>query len=314
MKFKLILRAASIAVVLSLLLCSCGGSEPEKKTSMVNNILDTLPVSSPESSSSSQENSSSQDSSSTDNDNTSGSTSASSSSSGSKASSSQAPISVKIVVPEGYTFMQIADLLEKNGVVKKKDFYTFCQSYSPKSFTIPKSSQRCFNLEGYLWPATYKFEKNSSAKDVAIKMLNTFRSNAGNVDDKTIILASMIEREARTDKNMKLVSSVFHNRLNNSSKYPYLDCDPTRDYVNNYITGNSLVSNQSKYAQYYNTYGKRKGLPAGPICSPSARAINAAKNPTKTDYYYFFFGKDNENHYSKTASEHNAQIKKIGLG
>lgn len=293
MKVKLFLRAAATAVILSLLLCACG--EPAKKTgSMVNNTIDTLPVSAPESSLSQP----------ADN----------SSSASSKASSSEPVKPVKVTVPEGYTFMQIANLLESKGVCNKKEFYTFCQSYSPKSFYIPKSSQRCFNLEGYLWPATYEFEKNSSAKDVAVKMLNTFRDNAGGVDDKTLILASMIEREARSEENMKLVSSVFHNRLNNSAKFPYLDCDPTRDYVNNYITGNSLVSNQSKYAQYYNTYGKRKGLPAGPICSPGKTAINAAQNPAKSDYFYFFYGIDTKNHYSKTQSEHDAQIKKIGVG
>lgn len=62
--------------------------------------------------------------------------------------------------------------------------------------------------------------------------------------------------------------------------------DSTREYINDYVTGNPLLGNTSKYAELYNTY-KCAALPAGPICSPGADAINAAKNPTQTDYLYF---------------------------
>ena len=221
---------------------------------------------------------------------------------------------VRVTIPEGYSFMQIANLLESKGVCTAKDFYDVCQSYSPKSFSIPSSSDRCFKMEGYLFPDTYDFYTGDSPRSVLIKMLNNFHAKVGDIDDDTLILASMIEKEARSSEHMRLVSSVFHNRLRTGGDYKYLNCDPTREYVNNYITGNPLVADQSKYAALYNTCNKRVGLPAGPICCPGLKAIDAARNPADTNYYYFFYGKDNTNHYSETLEEHNCQMAEIGVG
>lgn len=221
---------------------------------------------------------------------------------------------VRVTIPEGYSFMQIAELLESNGVCSVKDFYEVCQSYSPKSFSIPSSSDRCFKMEGYLFPDTYEFYANDSPRSVLIKMLNNFHTKVGDIDDDTLILASMIEKEARSSEHMKLVSSVFRNRLETGGDYKYLNSDPTRDYVNKYITDNPLVAEQSKYAPLYNTYNKREGLPAGPICCPGLKAIDAARNPAESDYYYFFYGADGTNHYSKTLEEHNSQMARYGVG
>lgn len=223
-------------------------------------------------------------------------------------------VQVRVTIPEGYSFMQIAELLEKKGVCTAKDFYETCQAYSPKSFSIPSSSDRCFKMEGYLFPDTYDFYTNDSPRSVLIKMLNNFHAKVGDIDDDTLILASMIEKEARSDEHMRLVSSVFHNRLATGGEYKYLNCDPTREYVNNYITDNPLVENQTKYAPLYNTCNKRAGLPAGPICCPGLQAIEAARNPADTDYYYFFYGADSTNHYSKTLEEHNSQMAQYGVG
>lgn len=220
---------------------------------------------------------------------------------------------VNVTIPEGYTFMQIANLLEKKGVCKAVDFYTVCQNYTPQSVSVPVSDDRCFRMEGYLFPDTYRFYVNDDPQDVLIRMLNNFKAKVGNISDYTLILASIIEREARSDKHMKLVSSVFHNRLNNRRDFPYLNADPTRDYVNQYITGNSLVANRSKYAPLYNTCGKRVGLPAGPICCPGLRAIRAAQEPTESPYYYFFYGMDYDNHYSETLEEHEEKMAEIGV-
>ena len=221
---------------------------------------------------------------------------------------------VAVTVPEGYSFMQIAQLLEKKGVCTAKAFYETCQNYTPKSFTIPISDDRCFRMEGYLFPDTYRFYENDAPQDVLVKMLNNYHSKTGGISDEILILASIIEREARSETHMKLVSSVFHNRLNHSAEFPYLNADPTREYVNNYITGNSLVKDQSKYAPLYNTCGKRRGLPAGPICNPGLRAIRAAQDPTESQYYYFFYGKDAQNHYSETLQEHEQKMQEIGVG
>ena len=216
---------------------------------------------------------------------------------------------VSVTIPEGYSFMQIANKLEEKGVCSAKDFYETAQSYSVKSFSVPSSSDRCFKFEGYLFPDTYEFYKDDDPQSVLIKMLNNYAAKSGMPTDKQLIIASIIEKETRSDSHMKMVSSVFYNRLNEGM---LLQADSTREYVNNYITGNSLLSgNTSKYAALYNTY--KCQLPAGPICSPGARAIEAAKNPSSSEYLYYFFGNDNDNHYSKTYEEHEQQMKKYGV-
>ena len=171
----------------------------------------------------------------------------------------ETPQTVSVTVPEGYTFMQIANLLEQKGVCSAKDFYDAAQSYKVKSFTIPESSNRVFKLEGYLYPDTYEFYKQDKPTNVIIKMLNNYAAKSGMPSDDTLILASIIEREVRSQSHMAMVSSVLHNRLDAGMP---LQSDATREYINDYVTGNSLLSDTSKYAALYNTY-KCDGLPAG---------------------------------------------------
>lgn len=216
---------------------------------------------------------------------------------------------VKVTIPEGYTFPQIAQKLVDSGVCDAKSFFDAAEAFQVKSFTVPDSDDRCYKLEGYLFPATYEFEKGENPEDVVRKMLNAYASNSGKPSDETLILASIIEKEVRSDEQMQMVSSVLRNRLNAGMK---LQCDSTREYVNDNITGNSLLSSTEKFAALYNTY-KCSALPAGPICNPGKRAINAAKSPAQSDYFYFFFGNDNQNHYSKTAEEHEQQKAQYGV-
>lgn len=224
--------------------------------------------------------------------------------------SQSAPEPVRFVVYEGDSFMQVANRLEEKGVCSAADFYTTAQNYTVKSFSVPDSSDRCFKMEGYLWPATYEFTTDSDPEDVLRDMLNAYAAYSGMPTEEELILASIIEEEARSSEHMALVSSVYYNRIAAGMS---LDADPTRDYVNNYITGNPLVANQTKYAPLYNTY-RFSGLPAGPICNPSARAIYAAQHPAQTGYYYFFFSTDgNTNYYSETYEEHLAQIEEHGV-
>lgn len=233
------------------------------------------------------------------------------SSSASTSGSAQEPlVTVNVTIPEGSTFMDIANILERYGVCTKAAFYRAAQSYTVQSFTVPSSSSRCFKMEGYLFPDTYNFYKDQDPTDVLRVMLNNYAAKSGMPSDKTLILASIIEEEARSEEHMRLVSSVYHNRLNAGMR---LESDPTREYVNDNITGNSLVANQGQFAALYNTY-KCSGLPAGPICNPGARAIAAAQNPASSNYLYFFYGSDHTNHYSETFEEHKAQMNEYGVG
>lgn len=200
-----------------------------------------------------------------------------------------ARVEVRIVVPEGFTFMQIAKRLEENGVCSAKDFYYVAQNYQVKSFHIPNNPDRCFRMEGYLFPDTYVFYQNTDPQEVLVRMLNRYAESSGMPTEQELILASMIEKEARSWEHRTKVSAVYHNRLRLGNMT--LDCDPTREYILNDIRNNSLVKNPDKYPNLYNTYNASlKGrLPVGPICNPGRESIRAAQNPANIPSLYFYF-------------------------
>jgi len=220
------------------------------------------------------------------------------------------PVSVTVVIPEGFTFFQVARRLEANGVCTAEDFYNAAQDYQIQSFYAPISPQACYRLEGMLFPDTYEFYVGEDPVIVIRKLLNNYAEKTGLPDYDVLILASVIERETRSDSHMAMVSSVFHNRLRIDMP---LQADATRAYVRDHIKADPLVSNPARFEALYDTYQCR-ALPEGPICSPGLRAIEAAKNPSTSDYLYYFFGKDETNHYTYTYEEHLAAIKMYGLG
>jgi len=220
------------------------------------------------------------------------------------------PEIVSVVIPEGFTFYQIAQRLEANGVCPAADFTNAAQAYQIQSFPAPINPGACYRLEGMLYPDTYDFYLGEDPSAVLRKMLNNYANKSGLPDYNTLILASIIERETRSSGHMAMVSSVFHNRLAQGMR---LQADATIAYVEEHIKRNPLVQNPDQYAERYNTY-KCPALPAGPICNPGRRAIEAAKHPSQSDYLYYFFGKDETNHYTKTYDEHLAAIKLYGVG
>ena len=220
------------------------------------------------------------------------------------------PEVVSVVIPEGFTFYQIARRLEANGVCSEVDFTNAAQNYQIQSFPAPINPGACYRLEGMLYPDTYDFYLGEDPSAVLRKMLNNYANKSGLPDYNTLILASIIERETRSSGHMAMVSSVFHNRLAQGMR---LQADATIAYVEGHIKQNPLVQNPGQYAERYNTY-KCPALPAGPICSPGRLAIEAAKHPSQSDYLYYFFGKDETNHYTKTYDEHLAAIKLYGIG
>ena len=217
---------------------------------------------------------------------------------------------VTVVIPEGFTFYQVARRLEASGVCTAADFTNAAQSYEIQSFPASIHPQCCYRMEGMLYPDTYEFYVGETPESALRKMLNNYAEKSGLPDFQTLILASIIERETRSDAHMAMVSSVFHNRLAQGMR---LQADATIAYVEEHIKKDPLVQNPGQYAERYNTY-KCATLPAGPICSPGRRAIDAARNPSQSDYLYYFFGQDETNHYTKTYDEHLAAIKLYGIG
>jgi len=236
---------------------------------------------------------------------------------------------VRITIPEGYTVKEILELFEKNGMKAPSEYNEAIEEaeYDYRFMDEMKegkgiSSYRFdvnygYRLEGYLFPDTYDFYVDEEPTSVINKLLTNFNAKfdttfytrcyeLGYSVDQIITLASMIEREGNTVGDYAKISSVFYNRLKNSSAYPYLESDATVQYA----LGNhkeKLDSSDTSIDNPYNTY-KYKGLPPGPICNPGYEAIYAALYPEDTDNYYFLSRNDGTTVYSKTYEQHLAAI------
>lgn len=203
--------------------------------------------------------------------------------------------SVSVCIPEGYNVFDIATALEENGICSGNDFLEACRSKDDFDYSfiseIPESDTIAYELEGFLFPATYDFEENMDAREVVDEMLAAFadrvtdswRSYCSENDItlyELVTLASVVEKETLGEGVAQNIASVFINRLNSSHK---LQSDVTIDY------GNALRANgfDDSVVTSYNTY-KCSALPSGPICNPGVANIDAVVNHTDTDYFYFF--------------------------
>lgn len=205
----------------------------------------------------------------------------------------------RITFPEGFTGVQIEERLIESGIEIQKGALTrevFSRS-----------------LEGYLFPDTYEINPAWDTKTILDVFLTNFEEKtrhlfsqkdaglAGDLEDyEILILASLIEREVQTEEDMRLVSGVLHNRLEINMP---LQVDATLVYLTGKKTGE--ITNQDKLIDSpYNTYAYR-GLPPTPITNPGLRAIEAALEPTPTDYFYYLSAPDGTTIFSRTLEEHN---------
>lgn len=225
-----------------------------------------------------------------------------------------------ISIPEGFTVEQIAEKLEKNKICSKDEFIKAAnrRDYnSPYVKKIEGEKGRYNLLEGYLYPDTYELYIGEDADSVISKMLANFdrkwedsyserAKEMGLSVDEVITLASIVQQEEPNPENMKLVASVFYNRLN-SSEFNSLQSDTTTTYLTKNIKPNTSAREYEKYKNRYDTYSC-EGLPIGPICSPGADAIKAVLWPEKTGYYYFYHGADGQIHLATTLDEQTRNI------
>lgn len=250
-----------------------------------------------------------------------------------KSSTTTVKNTVTVTFPEGFTIMQIAERLEENNVCSKDEFLKVCNE-PYEGIEIANPEDRIFLLEGYVFADTYEFYFNSDAKSVLKKFIDNFNKKVtpeirakaqslGYTLDEMITLASIIQMECDKDiAECANVSSVFHNRLKNPS-FPKLQSDVTTFYITQKL-GDYLgyqkdvkLADQNddirRYMELYSTY-YCNGLPVGPVCSPSLKAITAAVNPADTDYVYFLTDASGEDfYYASTLAQHNKNGKEAGL-
>lgn len=227
---------------------------------------------------------------------------------------------VKLSIPEGFTLLKIANRLEETGVCSADAFIQAAQNYDISKFEILSSLKDrenvCFLLEGYLFPATYDFEKNTEPTAVIDKMISATESRfsdemlkradeLGYSVHEILTVASIIEKETYTDEQRTLVASTIYNRLDKNMRIEY-------DVTTKYCTGVIQVQYPDKidhFKYFYNGY-RCDGLIAGPICNPGLACINAALYPDETDYVYFVIDTE-EPHHSAFAADYNEHLKNV---
>jgi UPF0755 protein len=233
---------------------------------------------------------------------------------------------VSVVLPPGFTTVKLADRLKAHGY-RREEFLKLMNVKKPKydfEKLIPHDQRRMYRLEGYLFPANYKFQKFETVEDLINDMLKPMhfllkkyrvqqqlKNNPllprGMTLDQLITVASLIEREAQVKSELPVIAGVIYNRMRNPENNKLM-IDATVVYIYG-LKGRNLTSINQKQiftTQHpYNTY-IYKGLPPGPIAFPSKAAILAALHPEKHDYEFYVTRKDdtNRHYFAKTYEEH----------
>ncbi|HBV51999.1 MAG TPA: endolytic transglycosylase MltG [Clostridiales bacterium] len=234
------------------------------------------------------------------------------------------PETVRVTFPEGFTTEQIAARLEANNVVTADEFLAALETIDVSSYPFLSElagTARDHRLDGYLFPDTYEFDVKANVEDVIYKMLNRFNElylpayyekseTIGLTTDQVVILASIVEREAKLQSERPIIAGVFMNRLHSDDpSLKKLQSCATIRYIYKKLYNEDVIDITEEHERVedpYNTY-LYDGLPPGPICSPGIESIKAVLNYEESDYYFFVLNvKDGvgSHIFSKTYQEH----------
>ncbi len=220
---------------------------------------------------------------------------------------------IPITILEGWNSFEIDTKLVELGLIQPNDFALFVRegrsliSNEEWSFAMTRP---VVNLEGYLFPATYKIDpRNFSVVDLVSRMLQAMERNlreAGWDSERlktplhdVLTIASIIELEESSDENRPKVADILWRRLEAEMG---LYADATLFYTLGHRE--NLTAEDLQIDSPYNTR-KYKGLPPTPICSPSLSSIRAALHPEPNDFWYYLHDSEGQIHFAKTLSEHN---------
>ncbi len=217
---------------------------------------------------------------------------------------------ISVTVPEGKNIFEIAEILTNKKVIQSKSAFIEMSKNKNfiKSFNIP-----AVRLEGYLYPDTYLFTKNSNAKEIITTMVSQFKNKTKSLDfshptlskHHLIILASIVEKETGQAIERPRIAGVFHNRLKKKMR---IQSDPTTIYgIWENFNGN-LTRKHLRQKTPYNTY-RINGLPIGPISNPGLKAIESVLAPEKHIFLYFVSKNDGTHVFSKNLVDHNKAVR-----
>ncbi|MDR1240852.1 MAG: endolytic transglycosylase MltG [Oscillospiraceae bacterium] len=232
---------------------------------------------------------------------------------------------IKVTFKEGLNIIEVASILEDNGIVPKDEFLKTCNL--PAKFSnywfLPKNCRkgRYYVLEGYLYPDTYYFFSNEDADSVLDKFLKNFEEKTKNLDlqsetnlDNVITIASVLQLESNP-KDAARVASVIYNRIHTKKNG---GISKFGEFGMNFLQLDSTVwypyKNRSEapvgFESNYDTYSIH-GLPAGAVCSPSLEFIKSALHPENTEYFYFCNDEKGNIFYAKKFNEHSKNLARI---
>lgn len=221
----------------------------------------------------------------------------------------KSPIRNMFRIPETNLSYRTANLLGKNDIADTEEYKSLIkqpQAFKEfVSFELPEDS-----LEGYLYPDTYDLPPLMGAKEVIVRQLQNWEKKVlplvpdATTRKEVLTIASMIELEAAVDKDRPLISGVIHNRIKKNMK---LEIDVTILYAMG--EWRRMYNKDYKFPSPYNTY-LIKGLPPGPICSPTVKSVEAALKPDTHPYLYYVATPYGYHLFSSTFDEHLKNIQK----
>jgi len=196
-----------------------------------------------------------------------------------------------------------------------RDLAERVQNAFPDSISAPDIISTAQGDEGYLFPDTYLFSPSADASTIVEAMRNNFDAKTASLTNDiaasghslsdVITMASLVEREARTDADKHMVAGILWNRI---ARGMPLQVDAVFGYIKGSDTYSPSLADL-KIDSPYNTY-LHAGLPPGPIGSPGLASINAVLHPTETKYLYYLTGRDGLMHYATTYVGHQANQRK----
>jgi UPF0755 protein len=227
----------------------------------------------------------------------------------------------KFTVPEGKTFAQIADIVGTHTHITAASFLAELKR-TPAPPIRPNNPNH--NFEGLLFPDTYQILEKTTAADLVRMMRANFDARAAKVGldagarargitpYQAVVVASLIEREAKIAKDRALISSVIYNRLRIGMR---LQIDATVQYAIMLKTGNykGTLLQKTDYTSVkspYNTY-LNDGLPPAPIANPGEEALRAAIAPAKTSYLYYVLCDTSGGHaFASSGAQFNSLVRR----
>jgi UPF0755 protein len=217
---------------------------------------------------------------------------------------------IALTIPEGYNIFDIAQAVAAAGLAPRDGFLAAERS---QTSLIADLSPHAPSLEGYLFPDTYRFPRTATPEGILAAMVRRFRQVSAQLglpadrsSARTVILASLVEKEVSQPAERPLVAGVFTNRL--ARNIP-LATDPSIVYaalLDGRYRG-TIYASDLQADSPYNTY-RHAGLPPGPIANPGVAALRAALSPAATEFLYFVADAQGHSQFSATLKEHATQV------